>query len=228
MLTVFSKLRTFLLGQEIIETERRRAVRIPCRMKAAVDSVPAVVTVVNLSVLGMRIECSSRLRKNSLVTVQGRDHSGKSIFARVVWCQSRGSQYQGGLMFVGTRDDIDQSWIRVALDKLGAQNRTKEKRTHVRVSTQGIATLTRPSGERLCKGTVRNIGLGGALFSSDVGVAIGTPVSLQLESGGRSKLNELSTVRSCRKEPRSQQFLIGLQFHKVGEEGVRKFMQRPD
>ncbi|MBT9587248.1 PilZ domain-containing protein [bacterium] len=226
MLSVFSKLHSFLLGQEIIEAERRRAVRVPCRFKASVEGIDAPVNVVNLSGLGMRIEGGGRLRKNVVVTVQGREHAGKSLFARVIWCHSRGNLWLAGLMFMGNEGEKNASWIRSALDKLGAgQNRVKERRTHVRVTAQGISYLVNLSGNRLCEGQLRNIGLGGALFLSEVGVQAGTSVRLQLNTGGRPKLDEAGTVRSCRKDTRSQQFFLGIQFDQVGADPVRKFLK---
>jgi len=227
MLNLFSKLRTFLVGQEIIESERRRAVRIPCRIKAAVEGVGAPVSVVNLSVLGMRIESNSRLRKNIVVTVEGREHPGNPLSARVVWCQSRGNQSLAGLMFVGSNEEKNRSWVKGALDKLGAgQNRVKERRAHIRVPTEGISYLSNRSGDRLCEGQLRNIGLGGALFECEVGIQSGTTVRLQLDTMGRPKLDEPGTVRSCRKDVRTQQFLVGIQFAETGTDPVRKFLKQ--
>ncbi|MBT9588387.1 PilZ domain-containing protein [bacterium] len=227
MLNVFSKLRSFLLGQEIIESERRRAVRIPCRLKAAVEGLGAPVNVVNLSVLGMRVEATGRLRKNIVVVVEGREYPGKPLSARVIWCQTRGSQYLAGLMFVGSNEEKNTSWVKGALDKLGAsQNRVKERRAHIRVPTEGIAYLSNRSGDRLCEGQLRNVGLGGALFLSEIGVQAGTTVRLQLDTMGRPKLDEPATVRSCRKDVRSQQFLVGIQFADTGTDAVRKFLKQ--
>lgn len=225
MLHVFSRLRSFLVGQEVLEAERRKAVRVPCRFKAAVEGT--VVNVVNISLLGMRVDGPKRWRKNVVVTVDGRDHAGKSLFARVAWCHSRGNEWTHGLMFMGNEAELNQSWVKTALDKLGSsQGRAKERRTHVRCNTDLPAALANSTGGRLCPGKLRNIGLGGALFLSEVGVQPGTPVLLQLNASGRPKLDEKATVRSSRKDPRSAQFFIGLQFAAVGSEAVRKFLKQ--
>lgn len=227
MLNVFSKLRTFLLGQEIIESERRRAVRIPCRMKAGVEGLGAPAIVINISVLGMRVETTTRLRKNTVLQVDGRDYPGQPLSARVIWCQNRDGQWIAGLMFVGSNEEKNISWVKTALDKLGAsQNRVKERRAHVRVPAEGIAYLANRSGDRLCEGKLRNIGLGGALFLSEVGVQAGTTVRLQSDIVGRVKLDEPGTVRSCRKDIRSQHFLVGMEFAETGTEQVRKYLRQ--
>ncbi|MBS2036130.1 PilZ domain-containing protein [bacterium] len=226
MLNVFSKLRTFLLGQEIIEAERRRAVRIPCRMKVGVEGLGAPATVVNISVLGLRVETSSRLRKNTVLSVEGRDYPGKPLSARVIWCQNRDSQWVAGMMFVGSNEEKNISWVKTALDKLGAsQNRVKERRAHVRVPAEGIAYLANRSGDRLCEGQLRNVGLGGALFLSEVGIQAGTTVRLQCDIVGRPRLDEPGTVRSCRKDVRSQHFLVGMEFSETGTDAVRKYLK---
>lgn len=227
MLNVFSKLRSFLLGQEIIEAERRRAVRIPCRIRAGVEGLGTPATVLNISVLGLRVETTGRLRKNTVLSIEGREYPGHPLSARVIWCQHRNDQWLSGLMFVGTNEEKNISWVKTALDKLGAgQNRVKERRAHVRVPAEGIAYLANRSGDRLCEGHLRNLGLGGALFLSEVGIQAGTTVRLQSDLIGRPKLDEPGTVRSCRKDVRSQHFLVGLEFSDTGTDGVRKFLRQ--
>ncbi|ODT75715.1 hypothetical protein ABS71_04185 [bacterium SCN 62-11] len=227
MLNVFSKLRSFLLGQDIIEAERRRAVRIPCRIKVGVEGVGAPATVLNISVLGLRLETTGRLRKNTVLTLEGRDYPGQPLSARVVWCQNRNEQWLAGMMFVGSNEEKNISWVKTALDKLGAgQNRVKERRAHVRVPAEGIAYLANRAGDRLCEGELRNLGLGGALFLSEVGIQAGTSIRLQSDIQGRPKLDEPGTVRSCRKDVRSQHFLVGLEFSETGTEPVRKFLRQ--
>ena len=226
MLNVFSKLRSFLLGQEIIEAERRRAVRIPCRIRAGVEGLGTPATVVNISVLGLRVETGGRLRKNTVLSIEGREYQGQPLSARVVWCQNREGQWLAGLMFVGTNEEKNVSWVKTALDKLGAnQNRVKERRAHIRVPAEGIAYLANRSGDRLCEGQLRNLGLGGALFLSEVGIQAGTTVRLQSDTMGRPKLDEPGTVRSCRKDVRSQHFLVGMEFAESGTDPVRKFLR---
>ncbi len=227
MLNAFSKLRSFLLGQEIIEAERRRAVRIPCRIKVGVEGVGTPAKVLSISVLGLRIETTSRLRKNTVLSIEGRDYPGLPLSARVIWCQHRKDHWLAGLMFVGSNEEKNVSWVKTALDKLGAgQNRVKERRAHIRVPAEGIAYLANRSGDRLCEGQLRNLGLGGALFLSEVGVQAGTTVRLQSDIVGRPALDEPGTVRSCRKDVRSQNFLVGIEFSDTGTESVRKFLRQ--
>jgi hypothetical protein len=73
---------------------------------------------------------------------------------------------------------------------------------------------------------LRNIGLGGALYLSEIGVQAGTTVRLQLDTVGRPKLDEPATVSSCRKDVRSQHFLVGIQFADPGTDSVRKFLKQ--
>lgn len=227
MLDVFSKLRNFLVGQEVIESERRRAVRIPCRIQAKIEGQPNAVSVLNLSVLGLRVESFDRLRKNTVVTIEGVGVPGHPITARVIWCAGRAGQWVSGLTFVGSNEEKSLSWVRTALDKLGAgQGRVKERRAHVRVPTDAIAYLGNRSGDRLCEGHMRNIGLGGALFLADVEVAPGTPVRLQCDPMGRMpRLDEEAVVRSSRKDVRSQKHFVGVQFTNTGSEPVRKYLR---
>lgn len=227
MLTVFSKLRSFLLGQEVIEAERRRAVRIPCRVPARIEGAATPVNVVNLSVLGLRLESAERLRKNTVIVMEGVGYPGHPITARVVWCTGRGGQWVSGLMFIGSNEEKSLSWVRTALDKLGAaQGRVKERRAHVRVPTEVVAYLANRSGDRLCEGHMRNLGLGGALFLSEVEIAPNTPVMLQCDPIGRMpKIEEEAQVRSCRKDVRTQKHLIGLQFSATGSDQVRKALK---
>lgn len=222
MLNVFSKLRAFLGGQELLETERRRAVRLPCKFKAAVEGAP--VTVVNISALGIRVEGDTKWRKAVVVSVNGRDHSGKAIFARVAWTQSRGSQYITGLAFVGNEAEIRESWVGTALDKLGAQ-KGKERRGHVRLNTEAVASLHDANGAPMGQGRLRNIGLGGALFLAEGNIQTGILVTLKLNQPGRPSLDETCIVRSCRKDPRGSYYFVGLQFHASGSENVRKFIK---
>jgi hypothetical protein len=227
MLSAFSKLKTFLLGQSIIESERRRAVRIPCRIKAGLEGMGAPIQVTNISVLGLRAESTQRLRKNVVVQVEGREFPGRPMAARVVWCQGKGEQWTAGLLFVGTKEEKIGSWVATALDRLGAtQSKGKERRAHIRISTEGISYLCNRSGDRLCEGHLRNIGLGGALFLSEVEVNPGTPALIQMDIVGRPRLNEECVVRSCRKDSRSQQFFVGLQFSETGSDEVRKFIKQ--
>lgn len=227
MLDVFTKLRTFLIGQEVIEAERRRAVRIPCRAAARVEGLANQVSVLNLSVLGLRLESAERLRKNTVVTIEGVGFPGHPITARVIWCTGRSGQWVSGLMFIGSNEEKSLSWVRTALDKLGAnQGRVKERRAHVRIPTEAIAYLANRSGDRLCEGHMRNIGLGGALFLSEVEVQPGTPVKLQCDTMGRMpRLDEEAVVRSCRKDVRSQKHFVGVQFTTTGSDPVRKYIR---
>lgn len=227
MLNVFSKLKMFLIGQEIIESERRRAIRIPCRMKAGVVGVGAPVQVLNISVLGVRIESMTRLNKGSEVILEGREYMGRPLTAKVIWSQGRGKQWISGLCFTGSNEEKAASWVRTALDKMGvSQNKVREKRTHVRVPASGITYLANRAGDRLCEGTLVNIGLGGALFSSEVRVEPGTGVSLQSDTVGRPKLDEAGVIRSCRKDVRNQCYLVGIQFTDTGSPPVRKFLKQ--
>lgn len=223
---LFSKIRAFLLGQEVLERERRRAVRIPCRFKAGVQGLGAPVSVVNISALGMRIESMSPLKKGQTVTVEGREHAGQALTAEVIWTAKRQDQHVSGLMFTGSNEEKARSWMRTALDKLGLnQGRARERRAHVRVPTEDICYLCNRAGDRLSEGMLRNLGLGGALFVSDVQVAPNTGVRIQCETVGRPRLDELGTVRSCRKDTRQQKFLVGVEFEKTGSDPVRKFLK---
>lgn len=227
MLHVFSKLKSFLMGQEVLERERREAVRIPCRIKAGVVGLGAPVQILNLSPKGARIESKSKLVKGAEVILEGREHAGRPLTAQVIWCQGRSGQWLSGLKFTGSKEELGASWIRVALEKMGAnQSRVREKRKHVRVPTEGLAYLANRAGDRLCEGHLVNLGLGGALFSSEVQVAPGTTVRLQCDTVGRPRLDEPGTVKSCRKDVRNQQFLVGIEFATTGSDLVRKFLKQ--
>jgi len=225
MLSVFSKLRNFLVGQELIESERRQAVRIPCKMKASLEGISQPVMVVNLSLLGLRVESPGRLRKNTVLRLEGRECSGKAVGARVIWCTSQGGKFGAGLSLIGNPEENRDSWTTVALNKLTTGHKSRERRAHVRVAIKGVATLTQFSGAKLTDGHLRNIGLGGALFVSEVGVQPGNHVCLQLKTRGRPPLNEPATVRSCRKDARGTDFFVGLQFTTAGSEAVRQFLR---
>ena len=227
MFQLVSKLRTFLMGQELLESERRRAVRIPCRIQVQMDGGPQVY-VTNLSVLGLRIESSEKLRKDAALVLSGAaNYPGHSLSAQVVWVQSRGSVHVAGLLMTGSNEEKSLSWVRTALDKLGAnQGKVKERRNHVRIPTVALASLTNRHGDKLNEGQMRNLGLGGALFVSEMDIAEGTPVCLVCEGTGRTpSLNEEAVVRSCRKDVRSQNFAVGVQFPNSGSEPVRKFLK---
>ena len=227
MLSALSKLKSFLLGQEIIESERRRAVRIPCRLKAGVEGMGAPIQVTNISVLGLRAECAQRLKKNLVVSIEGREFPGRPMSARVIWCQGKGDSWMAGFLFLGTKEEKISSWVATALDRLGAaQNRGKERRAHIRIPTEGLSYLCNRSGDRLCEGHLRNIGLGGALFQSEVEVSPGTPARIQMDIVGRPHLDEECVVRSCRKDTRTQQYFVGLQFTDTGADNVRKFIKQ--
>lgn len=159
-------------------SERRTKLRvrtyIRLRIEAGKASGPAIVT--DLSLEGLRLRCPGSLDIGQAVEVFFPEElvsdRVNSVSCTVAWVNSFGTpgrpNFEAGLSFNDSLDEMDSSWVSYILEKLGFdENKTFQKRQYLRAKGRIPARIfTQVEGGTVdCQ--ILNLGIGGALVALD-------------------------------------------------------------
>lgn len=228
MKKLWAALQTYLPGHKPALTERRKMVRLACRVMIEVRTLKKVFNggITDISVAGVRLESKDPLVAKETVSliIPG---SGKGpVKCRVVWTRRLAAdRMSAGLLFEDTDEAKAMSWVRETLASHGfSQSNVRERRQHLRVKANNLpAYITNRSDDVLCEGTLINIGKGGAQLCSQVEVRIGTKCRMRLDQyGALPSIAVDAIVRSCRRDTRSQKYYHGLRFEVEDDTNVAR------
>ena len=172
-------------------SERRTKLRIRTyirlRIEAGRASGTAIVT--DLSLEGLRLRCPGLLEEGQAVEVFFPEDlvsdRVNSVKCTVAWVNSFGTasrpNYEAGLTFSSLPEDMDSSWVSYILEKLGFdEKQTFQKRQYLRAKGRIPARVfTELEGEAL-NSQIVNLGVGGALVSSETPLAEETLVHCEM------------------------------------------------
>lgn len=211
--------------------ERRDTIRLECSIAATMKhgSLTREVRVLNASLTGLRVELESKIKRKTKVSVH-RDKYGGPVVGTVVWCRAlRGSnRFQVGLTYEDDKEMLKNSWLKPALKDLGfTVGRINEKRQLTRVPGHHrrcfLKSLT--GGDTYSSGKLLNLSTGGALVECEVEFEKG--FRLKLKSDPVANFPDLlmdAEVKSCKRNPSTRKWEVGLRFTAGDLKLVKKYM----
>ena len=177
--------------------ERRRFTRLTCRYAVyCIDKKKSYDTIVSdIGPYGLRLDSVHRFRPGQKLEVIYRGVPGgrltrvpfrdlKKVKSRmpckVQWVKKLTDNYQVGLVFEKTDEQLAETWVKPILDNLGfAKGAFEEKRSLVRARALLDSEVR---CETNVQGLMVNVSLGGALFQSKQHLNPGTEVTLHVNS----------------------------------------------
>lgn len=211
--------------------ERRDTIRLECSIAATMKhgSLTREVRVLNASLTGLKVELESKIKKKTKVSVH-RDKFGGPVVGTVVWCRAQrgSSRFQVGIAYQDDKEMLKSSWLKPALKELGfTVGRINEKRQLTRVPGRHrrcfLKSLT--GGDTYSAGKLLNLSTGGALVESEVELPKG--FRLRLKSDPVANLPDLvmdAEVKSCKRNPSTRKWEVGLKFFAGDIKLVKKYM----
>lgn len=209
--------------------ERRDTIRLGCAIGVLLKTQKGQreAKVINASLTGLCLELESKIKPKTNLSLH-RDEFGDPVLARVIWCRSlKGSdKWQAGVNYTQDKSMLKTSWIKPALKELGfSVGRISEKRKLLRVPGSGRCFLKSMAGDTYCKGNIVNLSAGGALVEAEVELPKELKIRLKTNpSPGLEALEGVCEVRTCKRNPRTRQYLIGLRFTEVEDKLLKKHM----
>ncbi len=147
--------------------ERRKAVRVPCRIEATVQKGDGVAgaEIRNIGTGGLGILCFDKLKKGDTVHVRSLNShlqvEHNTIQCRVEWTKKQGHGLLIGVSFQEFSEVLNKSWLIFELKELGIKGRnTKQKRDDVRVKCLIPGYLNFDGDLRSCR--IQDLGRNGA------------------------------------------------------------------
>ena len=120
----------------------------------------------------MRLLTTTPLAPMDLVGIT-QDSVGGEVNVQVVWAREQ----EAGVIYRGTVDQLERSWVKVALLQLGFEkDALYERRMHTRKSIKVDCKLK--SGSQTVNCTLLNLCLGGALVQLSDNAELATPMQL--------------------------------------------------
>lgn len=230
MKKLWATLQTYLPGHKPALNERRRMVRLACRVMVEVRTQKRTFNagITDISVAGIRLESKDGLSAKEIVAVMVPGSGKGAVKCRVVWTRRLAiDRVSAGLIFEDTDEAKANSWVKDTLAAHGfSQNNVRERRQHLRIKANGLpAYITNRSDDVLCEGSLINIGRGGAQLSSATEVRIGTKCRVRLDQyGALPSMAVDAIVRSCRRDTRSQKYYHGLRFEVEDDPSVLRIV----
>lgn len=182
------------------------------------------VTVRNMGLEGMLLDVPLRVEPGQILSLTYDQMANCFAYAtvrvRVVWSRQKPFTRlsEAGVAYVETGTIIENSWVRhllrvFDLDHLSARERREDIR--VPVALPGRVAVRDESGAfgDPILGLVNDLGIGGALFETDVDIPIGTAVLIGIGpmEDGNQLACEGHVVRRAGRSPQGKQFL-GIRF----------------
>ncbi len=228
MRKLWATLQTYLPGHKPKLHERRRMVRLACRVTVEVRTTKKTFSggITDISVAGVRLESKDGLSAKETVSLLVPGSGKGPVKCRVIWTRRlNADRVSAGLLFEDTDEAKAGSWVRETLAAHGfSQNNVRERRQHLRVKANNLpAYITNRSDDVLCEGSLINIGRGGAQLCSTVEVRIGTKCRMRLDQyGALPSIAVDSVIRSCRRDTRTQKYYHGLRFEVEDDPNVAR------
>jgi len=167
--------------------ERRRLIRLRCdyKVKCVVDQEQFSAQIRDMGLNGMRLRMTEKLKAGTNIFVYHPSNTqrveNEYVLCLVRWSRKRrdAEDFDVGLQYADTPGNMRRSWVKFLLKELGFDERaiyTRRKSIRADSSIAGVLSL---DGSEF-RGTILNLGAGGALFESDTTFATNSKVQLRV------------------------------------------------
>jgi hypothetical protein len=164
---LIEKLKDLVGGNSWDFAERRRALRVPCRIEGTVQQGQGVIgcEICSVGMGGLGLLCYGKLKKGQMVQVRClREHLGASqntITCRVEWTRKQPNGLMAGVSFQEEKEVLNRSWLVFELREAGVRAKnTRQKREDVRVDCLIPARML--VGQENRKARIRDLASSGA------------------------------------------------------------------
>lgn len=180
----------------LAERRRKLRVRTYIRLQITVSDTTSSAIVTDLSLDGLRLRSNFELEEGDRVEVHLSEADGEgeseereeprgSVFCRAVWVTAFGppgrTTYEAGISFEDSDENMQASWVKYVLEQLGFdQNKTFQRRKYLRASGAVPARAFTVKADETVTGEVVNLGIGGALFSSETALPKDSPIHCEI------------------------------------------------
>lgn len=178
--------------------ERRKALRVPCKIDGTLQRGEAVMAseIRSVGMGGLSILCFGKIKKGQLVRIRClKEHlsaSYNTITCRVEWSRKEAGGYLAGVSFQEEKEILNKSWLIPELREAGVRAKnTKQKRGDVRVNCLIPARLQ--AGQEQRKARIRDLGTNGARIECP-GETIDEGLPLTLRFGPIEHLPEVAVA----------------------------------
>lgn len=168
---LFSLVKAVLLGRPNISLDNRRhsprlRLRVPILCKQGEEELAGEL--LDISNTGMRILLKSPVEVDETVRVSAPDQSGlvgrQRLICRVAWVKPRRPDYELGLEYNDSDENVAHSWIQLALRHLDPEQVQRRSR---RIPANLWVQVSDAEGYPLGRGICINISTGGCLLQMD-------------------------------------------------------------
>lgn len=168
---LFSLVKAVLLGRPNISLDNRRQsprlrLRVPVLCKHGDEELPGEL--LDISNTGMRVTVKSPVEVDETLRVSAPDQSGlvgrQRLICRVAWVKVRRPEYELGLEYNDSDENVAHSWIQLALRHLDPE---QVKRRSRRIPANLFVQVSDSHGYPLGRGICVNISTGGCLLQME-------------------------------------------------------------
>jgi len=184
---IFSLVRAVLLGRPDVSLDNRRQsqrlrLRVPVTAKLGIQEVKAEL--LDISPTGMRLRLPLRVEEDDTLRVSSNQETGlvgrQRLVCRVAWVKARKPEYEVGLEYNDSDENLAHSWIQLALRHLDPD---QVKRRSRRIPAYLFVQVADPQGLELGRGICVNISTGGCLLKMERSLPLEQGVRLGLGPG---------------------------------------------
>jgi hypothetical protein len=163
--------RAVLLGRPNLSLDNRRGhqrlrLRVPVVCKVGAEEHPAEL--LDISATGMRILVPARVNEEDTVRVSAIPETGlvgrQRLICRVAWVKQRKPEWEVGLEYHDTDENLAHSWVQLALKHLDPEQVNRRSR---RIPANMNVQVSDAAGEVLGRGLCVNLSTGGCLLQMD-------------------------------------------------------------
>lgn len=163
--------RAVLLGRPNLSLDNRRGhqrlrLRVPVICKVGPEEHPAEL--LDISATGMRILLPARVNEEDTVRVSAIPETGlvgrQRLICRVAWVRQRKPEWEIGLEYNDSDENLAHSWVQLALKHLDPEQVNRRSR---RIPANMNVQVSDAGGEVLGRGLCVNLSTGGCLLQMD-------------------------------------------------------------
>lgn len=237
-MNILTWIKELFVGWEITPEslkDKRKAVRIRCSINAVCHGTKEefAARIVEMGKEGIRLEVPRKVLPGAKYGIELRhrsisasvlDYDIMNIWGEVLWCRKKrfSSKMVAGIRFLDTSSNIDRSWVRFILKRLGFDSKSVfQKRHDIRVPVL-IPLKYAVDREKRGEARVANIGIGGILMETLEPIQVNAEVHLKIGPYGRfAPIICRGTILQCRRDPATRMYKMGVRFLPLGPKQVQ-------
>lgn len=215
---IFSLVRAVLLGRPDVSLDNRRQsqrlrLRVPVTAKLGIQEVKAEL--LDISPSGMRLRLPLRVEEDDTLRISSSQETGlvgrQRLICRVAWVKAKRPEYEVGLEYNDSDENLAHSWIQLALRHLDPE---QVKRRSRRIPAYLFVQVADSQGLELGRGICINISTGGCLLKMDRSLPLEQGIRLGLGPGDQEPSIFLTgKILSHVPSPERGEYLHHVQFY---------------